>query len=239
MAIREAKPDVVPPEEFLEELEGLRRAYLKGDVLRPRRRYKSIEEAAAGRRRFHVGGRGHNHKFEGERYLNCTDRDVRRRQLRKLIDEEGETTVGGPKPPHPILMRRESHAFGVTDAEIDRLEKEDTTPDEFVWMGWRTAMHREAHWAVAIGSSLVGEGEKRIPEIRQKLLDDIEALRAEYTAMGVEDLDGALGNLIEHAAVDEDHSEFGAEVTRRFVNTPELQDELREAFILTMQLRGF
>ena len=92
---------------------------------------------------------------------------------------------------------------------------------------------------MGIGSSLVGEGEKRIPEIHQKLLDDIEALRAEYTAMGVEDLDGALGNLIEHAGIDEEHSEFGAEVTRRFVNTPELQDELRQAFIMTMHLRGF
>ena len=77
---------LVPGDDFLEELEGLRRNHLKGGLLRPRPHYKTKEETAESRRRYHQGG-DNNHRFEGERYLNCTDKAIRRKQLRKLIDE--------------------------------------------------------------------------------------------------------------------------------------------------------
>ena len=149
---------LVPGDEFLKELESLRKNHLKGGLLRPRAHYKTKEEIAEARRRYHRGG-DNNHRFEGERYLNCTDKTIRRKQLRKLIDEGGQTTVGGKTPSHPILARWESEEFGVSDEEITRLEKEDCSPEKLILWGWRVNMHRPSHWAVAIGSSLVGEGD--------------------------------------------------------------------------------
>ncbi len=230
--------DLVPGDDFLEELEGLRRTHLKDGLLRPRSHYKNKEEIAEARRRIHRGG-DNNHKFEGERYLNCTDKSVRRKQLRKLIDEGGQTTVGAETPSHPMLARWESQEFGLSDKEITRLEKEDSSPEKLILWGWRNNLHRTSHWAVAIGSSLVGEGEKRIPEIRQRLLDNIEVLKKEYAAMGIKNIERALAFKILHADVDIDHAEFGAAVVRQHVNTPELQDEMRKAFILTLHINGF
>ena len=42
----------------------------------------------------------------------------RRKQLRKLVDEGGQTSVGGPMPSHPVLSKWQSYEFGVTDEEI-------------------------------------------------------------------------------------------------------------------------
>jgi pyrroloquinoline quinone (PQQ) biosynthesis protein C len=235
----DARRQAVPPEAFLEELEGLRQAYLGGRLLRPPKHYASKEEVAAAKRRGHVGSNGANHKFEGERYLNCPDKAIRRKQLRKLIDEGGQQTVGVGLPSHETLARWESYEFGLTDEEIDRLQMEELAPETFIWQGWRTAFHRRAHWAVGMGSSLVGEGEKRVPELLRKLQDEIVERRKQYAEWGIKDLDRALASAVEHAGVDVEHSEFGADVTRRFVTTPELQDELRRGFILTMHLNGF
>ena len=87
-------------------------------------------------------------------------------------------------------------------------------------------------------SSLVGEGEKRIPKIRQRLLQEIETLRNEYQAMGIKNVERALANRMEHAGVDVEHSEFGANVVREHVDTPELKEATRKAFIMTLQGRG-
>ncbi|HEX9880502.1 MAG TPA: hypothetical protein VGB25_09940 [Candidatus Binatia bacterium] len=231
-------PTAVPGDEFLEELEGLRRQHLKGGLLRPRRHYNSKEEIAAARRKYHLGG-DNNHRFEGERYLNCTDKAVRRQQLRKLIDEGGETTVGGKMPSHPILARWESHEVGLTDNDINELEISDANPETLIVWGWRVNLHRTGHWAVAIGSSLVGEGEKRIPGIRERLLSDIEAMKENYAALGVKNVERALAFHIEHADVDIDHAEFGADVVRKHVNTPQLQEQMRKAFVLTLHMKGF
>jgi len=57
--------------------------------------------------------------------------------------------------------------------------------------------------------------------------------------MGIKDVERALAFKIEHADVDVDHAELGADVVRRFVNTPELQDEMRKAFALTLHMNGY
>jgi pyrroloquinoline quinone (PQQ) biosynthesis protein C len=224
-------------DEFLDELERIRGGFLNGRAFRERTRARSKEAIAESKRRRHQGGDS-NHRFEGERYLNCTDKSVRRMQLRKLVDEGGQTTVGGKMPSHPELARWESYEFGLTPEEVFCLEKEDPLPQRLIVDGWWVNLMRTSHWAVAIGSSLVGEGEKRIPEIRKRLLEEIEILRREYTAMGIKDVERALAIRIEHAGVDVEHSEFGANVVRYHVNTPELKDQMRRAFILTIQGRG-
>jgi pyrroloquinoline quinone (PQQ) biosynthesis protein C len=227
----------LPPDEFLTELEGLRREYLKGKMLRPRRHYSSREEVIVAKRHKHLGGSVHNHKFVGEKYLNCEDKELRRLNLRKLVDECGQQSVGVGLPSHPMLERWGSHEFGITDAEIDSLEQEDLPADSLMWQATKVHLHRTSHWAVNLAMSLVGEGEKLRPEIRQQLLDHIEELKQQYRAMGIENVERALAFEIEHAAVDVDHAQLAVRAIREFITTPELQDELRRAYILTLQQR--
>ena len=224
--------------EFIELLEQTRAEFLEGKS--PYRgdgiSGKSKEEIAASKRRFHTGG-DPNHRFEGERYLHVTDKTIRRKQLRKLVDEGGQTTVGGPMPSHPVLARWHSQEMGLSDAEIDALEKEDTPAETLVKEGWWFDLQRSNHWAVALSSALVGEGSKRLPgavEHYEKLIEDA---REHYASLGVESVDRAVQLLIEHApfGADMEHAMFGEEVVRETATTAEMQDEMRRAFILTMQ----
>ena len=230
--------EALSPGEFIELLEQTRVEFLEGKS--PYRgdgiSGKTKEELAASKRRFHTGG-DPNHRFEGERYLNTTDREIRRKQLRKLVDEGGQTTVGGPMASHPTLARWHSVEMGLSEAEIDALEKEDTLPETLVTEGWWFDLQRSSHWAVALGSALVGEGSKRLPgavEHYEKLIDDA---RKHYEAMGIENIDRAVQLLIEHApfGADMEHARFGEEVVREAACTVELQEGVRNAFILTMQ----
>jgi pyrroloquinoline quinone (PQQ) biosynthesis protein C len=237
MAIASRTREALPPDELIAELEGVRKDFLQGKPLRGRKVPASKEEVVASKRRGHLGGRVHNHKYVGEKYLQCEDKALRRLNLRKVVDELGQTSVGVGLPSHPTLARWGSHAFGITDEEIDRLEKEDLPGDTLMWEATKVHLHRTSHWAVNIAMSLVGEGEKLRPEIRQQLLDHIEELKESYRAMGIEDVDRALAFEIEHAAVDVEHAELSLMAIRKFIDTPELQDEFRRAFLLTLQQR--
>ncbi len=221
--------------DLLEELEGYRSEHRKRHPFR-QSSGKSKEEIAASRRARHSGG-SDNHKFEGERYLNCTVRSPRRKQLRKLVDEGGLSTFGGKVPSHPMLDRIGSYEFGLTDEEIIRLEKQDPPAEKLIVRGWWIHLNRTSHWAVAIGSGMVVEGEKKVnPEQEAR---EIKAMEKEYTAMGIENVNKALWFASEHADVDIGHTDFNERVIRDYVDTPELQDELRRAFILRLQNQGF
>ena len=122
MTVAKSERKAMSPEAFVEELERIRTEFLDGASPwgRGRRRGKQTkEEIAAGKRKGHVGGDG-NHRFEGERYLNAQDRTIRRKQLRKLVDEGGQISVGGPLPGHPTLSKWHSHEFGLTEEERAR-----------------------------------------------------------------------------------------------------------------------
>lgn len=237
MTIAEAPNQAVPGDEFLDELEQIRKDYLQGRLLRESRAGRTKDQIVEAKRRSHLGGDG-NHRFEGERYLNTKDTATRRFQLRKLVDEGGQTSVGGPVPSHPTLARWESYEFGLTEEDVRELEKEDMAAQNLILSGWWYHLQRTEPWPVAIGSSLIGEGEKRIPEIRQRLLEQIEQQRKEYAAMGIKDVERALASAIEHSGVDVEHSEFGASVVRQFVDTPEMQDEMRRVFTIALKSRG-
>jgi pyrroloquinoline quinone (PQQ) biosynthesis protein C len=235
MTATDRQPAALPGDTFVEDLERLRMETLQGRLLRQPARATSKEEVAESRRRTHRGG-ANVVKRNSERYLNCPVKRVRRLQLRKLVDEAGEDNFpGGEQPSHQTLDRWESHEFGLTDAEIDRLEKEDPSPESLIVSGWWMYHHRTAHWAVAMGGALVGEGEKRNPEVRKALLDEIEHLRQAYTAMGVADVERALISKTVHAGVDVEHANFDADVIRDHVTTPALQQQMRDAFLLTIQ----
>ena len=227
---------LVPPAQFVEELESLRREHRKDFPFGQRVRGKSKEEIAEARKKRHVGG-SDNHKFEGEKYLNCPVKSVRRMQLRKLIDEGGVSTFGGKVPSHAMLDRLGTIEFGLSADEILRLEKADPPADKLVVRGWWINHCRTAHWAVAIGSGMVVEGEKKVNP--RKELEDLEEMRKEYADMGIKNVDNAVWFDAEHAGVDVDHANFNESVVKRFVSTPELQDQMRKAFILRLQNQGF
>ena len=236
MATRtEGNREALQPGEFIEELEGIRAEWRERFPFRIREIMSQDEfpRLAATKRRAHMGG-DINHRFEGERYLSATDKASRRFQLRKLVDEGGQATVGGPQVSHPMLSRWESYAYGVTPEEVDSLEKGDCDPGEMVRRGWWISLMRESHFGVAIGSGMVMEGENKIQS--DKLLEAIERDRQRFIEWGVEDPKRALENRHEHAGIDIDHADFNEAVARSFVNTPELQEDLRKAYILRLQM---
>lgn len=231
--------ETLPGDEFMDALEEVRSDFLGGKPFRERKRGQTKEQIAADKRRRHLGGDG-NHRFNGERFISCEDKAVRRGQLRTLVDEGGQTSVGGSIPGHPRLEKWNSIEFGLTDEEITELEKQDAPPDSLIVNGWWYWLQRTAPWEVAIGSALVGEGEKRLPAVKERYLRDMDETREEYEALGIEHIDRAMALMIEHAptGVDAEHSEFAANVVRDHVNTRELQEEMRRTFILNLHGRG-
>jgi hypothetical protein len=69
-------------------------------------------------------------------------------------------------------------------------------------------------------------------------LAGIEVDRQRWAEMGVQEVDRALMNRQEHAGIDVDHAEFGREIVRRYVTTPELRDEMRQAFVMRFYSRN-
>jgi hypothetical protein len=188
---------------------------------------------AEAKRRTHAGG-DFNHRFNGERYLNCPDKHTRRMQLGVCIDEGGQTTVGGPQVSHPLLSRWESYAYGLTPEEIDALERADADPGELVRQGWWIHMNRTNHFAIATGSGKVVEGEFALHS--QEMRAAVDRDRDRFAAWGIPDIERALLNRYEHAGVDIEHTQHCVDTIKHFVNTPELQDEMRRVFILRLQM---
>ena len=227
--------ELVSGNDLMEELEASRREHRKNFPY-DKDRGKTKEQIAEVRRKAHMGG-WDNHKFEGEKYLSCPVKSVRRRQLRKVIDEQGVTIFGGKVPSHEILYWLGSYEFGLTEEEIIRLGKEDPPPEKLIVRGWWINLCRTAHWAVAIGSGMVVEGEKKVnPKKEQEKLEEI---RKKYAAMGIKNIKNALWFESEHAGVDIDHANFNEMVIKQYMNTPGLQEEMRKAFVLRLQNQGF
>ena len=230
-----AQREALSPDEFIEALETQRAEHRKRYPYRVREitSQEQIAALAEAKRRQHAGG-DINHRFEGERYLNCSDKATRRFQLRKLVDEGGQDTVGGPQVSHPLLSRWESYGYGLTPNEITELEKADANARELVARGWWISLMRESHFGVAIGSGMVAEGENKIHS--PELLAAIDRDRKRFEAWGIPEVDRALMNRHEHAGIDIDHADFNENVVRRFVTAPELQDQMRRAFEIRLQM---
>jgi len=227
--------DTLTPDELMDGLEEIRAEY--GGLRRMNRtKAETIEAIAESKRKVHRGGDG-NHRFEGERYLNIDDnKEARRFQLRKLVDEGGQDSVGGPMPSHPTLQMWHSIEFGLTDEEIHALEMADATPEQLTYLGWYYWMHRSEEWPVLLGSAMVGEGEKRLPEVREAQIRALDEARELYESLGIKNVDRAMANQLEHSPIgaDDEHVVFGENMTRTYVNNPELQEALRKVFILRL-----
>jgi pyrroloquinoline quinone (PQQ) biosynthesis protein C len=233
--VTKAREEALSPSAFIQELEGVRADFRKQYPYRVREitSKEQLATLADGKRRQHAGG-DINHRFEGERYLNCTDKATRRFQLRKLVDEGGQDTVGGSQVSHPLLSRWESYGYGLTPKEVTQLEQSDANARELVARGWWIGMMRDSYFGVAIGSGMVAEGENKIHS--PELLAAIERDRARLKDWGVPDVDRALENRHEHAGIDIDHADFNENIVRQFVTAPELQDEMRRNFQIRLQM---
>lgn len=195
---------------------------------------RPLEQRAADKRNAHKGG-DINHRFEGERYINCTDKTFRRKQLRKLVDEGGEVSVGGQKVSHPMLSRWESYAYGLTKEEVDVLEREDANPGGLISRGWWAYVNRTSDWRVAFGTSMVGEG--GTAQLSKQLLAGVEEDRKRLEGWGVQDLDRALMNRWEHAGIDVDHAQMAYDAAD-LIDDPEVEEACRRACILRMHDHG-
>jgi pyrroloquinoline quinone (PQQ) biosynthesis protein C len=223
---------------FIEELEQLRDRYAMMQN-QPRRGGQTREQGAESRRRSLRGG-SDNHAFTGEQYLNCPDKTIRRMQLQKSMDEGGQSNFGGPIPSHPTLGKWEAKAYGLTDEEIARLEQEDLTPEQLIARGWRIAACRTASWPVAIGTSYVGEGGTYLRSMNEpdQVAAELAAQRKLFEEWDVDDLDKATANARVHAEADEDHGSHTQNVIKNFINTPEMQEEMRKTFVLRYYSRS-
>ena len=235
MAIANSERQALPADEFLKELEDIRRRIWQGRDVERRQKGASKEEIAAAKRKRLTGGAIQNHKFVAEKWLECEDKELRRLNLLKMIDEFGQQTVGVGLPSHPRLFRWEAAEFGIDDEEADRLEKEDMDPERLLWSTTRVALHRESSWPVKIAMSLALEGLQLNPDHNKQRRAQIDETKREYAKMGIKNVDRAVAFDEEHAGVDVDHAQICVRAIREHITTPELQDEFRRAFILTLQ----
>ena len=224
---------------FIDELEEIRAGWQQRGS-RPRSGPQTREEGETVRRRSLHGGVINNHAFIGEQYLNCDNKAVRRKQLQKIMDEGGQSNFGGPIPSHPMLAKWEAIAYGLTEDEINQLEQEDLTAEALITLGWRISETRYSPWPISIGTSYVGEGGTFLRAVKEpeKVAAELKELRDKFASWGVEDLDKATANAVVHSEADEDHGSFVQNTIRDFCNTPELQEKMREAFILRYYARS-
>ena len=229
--------DAKPGEDFIEELEAIRDSW--GGEDRSARGARSRDQAADTRRKS-LRGSSNNHAFTGEQYLNCPDKELRRKQLQKIMDEGGQSNFGGPIPSHILLAKWEAEGYGVPREEIERLEHEDQTPENLITGGWRIYTTRHEPFPITTGLSYEGEGGRYIESMRnpERIQKRLEALRQQFEEWDVDDVDRAMMNASVHAEADEDHGSLTQEAIRRYADTPELQEKMRQVFILRHQSRG-
>jgi len=229
--------DAKPGEDFIDELEQIRDSWTSGER---GARAARTREAAAEARRKSLQGSSNNHAFTGEQFLNCTDKSLRRIHLQKIMDEGGQTNFGGPIPSHILLAKWEAEACGVSPEEIERLEREDQTPENLITGGWRIYTTRHEPFPITTGLSYEGEGGRYIESQRspEKIKARLDALRKQYEDWDVDDLEKAMMNAAVHAEADEDHGKLTQDAIRLYADTPELQEKMREVFILRHQSRG-
>lgn len=157
------------------------------------------------------------HRFFGIRYQKCPVPEMRRALLENMVEEEGEDLFGGKYPSHAELWTR----FG-EGAGIDRKEMLSYEP----LPGIRAALEmyvqlvQQSHWAVAIGTGLVfeGEGPRRMREER-------EALQRHYGWIPP----AALDFFRAHEYHDEGHGNTVIDVIKKYCMEEHLQEEMSSA----------
>lgn len=157
------------------------------------------------------------HRFFGVRYQKCPIPELRRALLENMVEEEGEDLFGGKYPSHAELWVRFAEGAGIPRQEIVGYVP---LPGIRAALEMYVELVRQSHWAVAIGTGLVfeGEGPKRMREER-------EALEKYYVWIP----SGALDFFRAHEYHDEGHGNMCIDVIKKYCMEEHLQKEMREA----------
>lgn len=157
------------------------------------------------------------HRFFGIRYQKCPVPELRRALLENMVEEEGEDLFGGKFPSHAELWVRFGEGAGIPREEMLTYEP---LPGIRAALEMYVGLVRQSHWAVAIGTGLVfeGEGPKRMGEER-------EALERYYSWIRP----SALDFFRAHEYHDVGHGNMVIDVIKRCCMEGYLQDEMRAA----------
>src|SRR5438552_2792516 len=106
--------------------------------------------------------------------------------------------------------------------------------------GWTISAARREPIQTTTGVSYEGEGGRYIESMRdpEGIKKRLDALRQQFEEWDVDDIDKATMNAAVHAEADEDHGKLTQDAIRLYADTPELQEKMREVFILRHQTRG-
>ena len=157
------------------------------------------------------------HRFFGIRYQKCPVHALRRMLLENMVEEEGEDLFGGKYPSHAELWTRFGEGLGVPREEMHGYEP---LPGIRAALEMYVQLVQQSHWAVAIGTGLVfeGEGPRRMGEER-------EALETRYPWIPSD----SLAFFRAHEYHDEGHGNFIVDVIKEHVMDRGLQEEMRAA----------
>jgi pyrroloquinoline-quinone synthase len=157
------------------------------------------------------------HRFFGIRYQKCPVPELRRALLENMVEEEGEDLFGGKYPSHAELWTRFAEGAGIPRGEILSYEP---LPGIRAALEMYVQLVQQSHWAVAIGTGLVfeGEGPKRMREER-------EALEKYYAWIPP----AALDFFRAHEYHDEGHGNTVIDVIKKHCMEEHLQEEMRSA----------
>lgn len=144
-------------------------------------------------------------------HSRCDDRNIRRRIMDTLIDEDTELRCGSAG--HDMLAMIFATRFtGMTEEEVENHPVPQCVKD---MTAYRYKVAREMPTVIALGNSGVAS-ESHAPEMCRMISD---GLREHY---GVEDEDQE--SWIVHIEGDEDHSETAFKTVLEYAVTPELQE---------------
>jgi pyrroloquinoline-quinone synthase len=157
------------------------------------------------------------HRFFGIRYQKCPIPELRRALIENMVEEEGEDMFGGKYPSHAELWTRFGEALGIPREEMRTYEP---LPGVKAALEMYIHLVQQSHWAVAIGTGLVfeGEGPKRMGEERQALEKYCPWIASE-----------GLEFFRAHEYHDEGHGNFIVDVIKNHIMEKHLQDEMRTA----------
>ena len=157
------------------------------------------------------------HRFFGIRYQKCPIPDLRRVLLENMVEEEGEDLFGGKYPSHANLWTRFGEAIGIPAREMLSYEP---LPGVRAALDMYVELVRQSHWAVAIGTGLVFEGEGPV-----RMKDEREALQKFYPWIPATGFDFFHA----HEYHDEGHGNFVVDVISKYIMEKHLQEEMRSA----------
>jgi pyrroloquinoline-quinone synthase len=156
------------------------------------------------------------------RYLRCTDPEIQR-QLAGVVAEESEGGQFGQFGHYELFLRL-AEAIGLTREQVANAKP---APGAAAHVYWAELILWNLPWFVAMSAQLAGEGQ--YPPAAEKLSEGFQkhyGLSAEHAAF-----------FDVHGEADEEHGDLAANIVRRYLVTPELQEQARAVIQRKLELQ--